>query len=1204
MTPISRRRLAALGIVALLFLGWALPRGGPPVAGAQASTNTPTPTTAPSDYVYVVTASTIYRTANFTSSSPTWTNVTGDIDGHTIIDFEFDPLNENVAYVSTEDVLYKTTNLTTGPTWNYLFGLAETTGTGYTATHLGPVEVSAADDGLVAVLGRITGSTNIALYKSTNGGSTWAATDTGAKTVESPIGADFAGGVGFALSPNDPDNIYIGVATGILRSLNGGASFSQVYTNSGEFYGPHQIVVPANDNATDSLVYWSGGSSSEVEAYYRKTTNGFSSTADISYVDPHAYSDGGGGRASNVGMLVVNPDDKLDIFGFAIRSVDKRTDEPAHAVMSDDGGVTWDLAHDFTSASGVQLVWGWPETRAYATGGNSTDGYILTSTDGGSTWVDKTGNWTVNAQIIFVGAPEEPAPAPTPTPTITPTPGPIVVSENYIRQGSFEVGSLLNTSWDTTINDPAIRMLLGLGTSPSNVGQDAVLWNTLDAGGAGCGSNAAIVLAYSPAEDFRAGTLAQDFQWPGGSMYLSFMGKTVGNTSGTVNLVKEDDSPPTLFTLDQSFKNPTSQWEVGRYVYNLGPGHYRIEFSATGTAGQFGWMAIDDVNVREGWFQGECNDAPPASGLIPAQQAPNFPTPIPYTPVFPTQWIHWASPTPLDAGPTATPITYPTRPRTPLAPPPDWPPGGQILTNGSFESFFNFLFWKSSRLSRVIRGGGYDGQSYALIDTGTKPPALSQHFDLRYPQPVYITLYANSNNHFTVAIRDAPAGIFRAVWREDTPITSGWQQYQYATAPLPAGQYSIEITNVYLRLAEIDEVCVSVGEYCTVTAVAVEDQQATATAYINYWATQGQEVLLTANAEATESVNSVGTAAAEQTRWAQTAAAGTLDAGQQATATAGAFRMTQTAQALQNSAAMTATAFWYQLSLQQTQAAATTTHQAQTAIAAQRTQSAQSTAFVQTQIAAFAELQTQVYLTAHAPAALTQTAQAIISTAQAPFHATQTAIAYSQTQIAATLQGTALATATTDVALATQQALVVPEQPEPYWAAVCGRPPNSLNLAWWIDYEVCRILSWFSWSSVNSSRVQTWQVEIFAHEPFGLLTELRDAYLTIDGILRVIDWGNTGACDAEVSFGDIFIPAQGILQGQFQFGPGPSIDTNCIMPVRAFLGDGISDGICGFIDILCKRGLLAWIQLVFDFGFVMMFLVYLQLAWIAKATQG
>lgn len=836
----------------------------------------------------------------------------------------------------------------------------------------------------------------------------------------------------------------------------------------------------------------------------------------------------------------------------------------------------------------------------------------------GNGWIFRDEMEAANQQIIFASS-EYPtseyrpdlivsyiAAAGTPTPSSC---GILPISENYIQGGSFESSSLPANAWDTQITDPSVRTLLGLG-NPPQPGMDAVLWNGLAAHGAECGTNAAVIVANNPESDFRTGQLSQAFNWPGGSMYLSFLGKTAGDTKGDVSLWKEDDG--TLIQADGSFSNPTTAWETARYVYNLNSGRYRLSFGANGIPGQFGWFAVDDVNVRSGWWLNSC-EAPRAPGLVPPQPLPTLPTPLPYTPVPPTQWIHWATATPLGGGdenrywPT---VPYYSVGQTPIAPLPDYTAGANILRNASFESFFNFLYWLPSRLSQIQRIGGIENRAYVSLNTGTRPPAVSQHFDLRYGEPIYVSLWANTNSHFYVAIRDIQ-GNFRNVWRIDDTCLCGWNKYEWATGSLPAGEYSIEITNIYLLKAEIDEVAVTVGLPYAYPSYYPDIEtnptaEAEATNYINTVATLDAASLLTAAAQGTSYAHLVQTAAVVATSNSQTQAAATYTYNQGGTATAQSYGYTQTAIAAQQRAALTSTALWLQLAQAQTQGALTRVAQTQQSVAQAQTQAALQTQIVLTAQAAFAGMQTQIYLTSHAPAALTQTAQSIISTAQSPFYATQTAIAHIQTQIAATALGTPPEPSpTVDVVLATQQALVVPDQPEAYWAAICGRPPNALNLAWWLDYEVCRILSWFAWSPVNTTQVQTWQVEATYYEPGGMIDELvQSGNLALD-IWNAFNWEDTGVCnDQTFTLGSIFVPAHNILLGQIEFEPGEPFELNCLIPLRPFLGDGIADGVCGAIGILCQHGIMIWLQFAFDGGMIYLFIVYIQRAWIAKATQG
>jgi hypothetical protein len=795
----------------------------------------------------------------------------------------------------------------------------------------------------------------------------------------------------------------------------------------------------------------------------------------------------------------------------------------------------------------------------------------------------------------------------TPTPTLSPTPGALVeISDNYIQQGGFEFPNLTNSAWDVNITNSSVRLMLGMGLSPAPE-QDANLWVKLADLGAGCETNAAVVLANSPPDDFWTGTVSQDFAWPGGSMYISFLAKTSANTKGNVTLLNEDDG--VIIPVDPNFVNSTDNWFTARYVYNLMEGNYRLNISANGAGTQFGWMAVDDVNVRQGWWLNECNESA-APGLIPAQPAPNFPTPFPITPgAPPTEWLPWPAPGEIEG--TATPLNNITvQVANPTPAPRDYQPGVNIIGNGGFQVILPFWRWSRSRWTQVLWPGGVEDLAYANLEMGLKPPALSQHFDIGTLESIFVSLWSYGDSHFTVAIREAPTGIFKAMWRIDTPPDTGWLEQRFLTLPLVAGHYSIEITNIYQKKAKVDEVCVTVKERCQypVWYPGQADAETLAryaqqTAMANL-ATGYAIVSLTQTAQAGQIIGAQANYRATLTAQANAALTSTQNAAHRATATALSFWATANELAIENAAASAtaqAQAMLWVTAQEATAQSVIATGQAsvktQTAVAAQ-------TQLVDTAQQTVAAAQTQIYQTMNAPAALTQTAIAIIATAQAPWYATQTALAQQQQQLTATAQGTPAPTE--DTALATQQALQVPNQPEPYWQAICGRPPNSLNLAWWMDYEVCRILSWFAWSPVNTVHVQTWLIELSHYEPFGMIQEVVNAFTTLRELVAAYDWNNTGAdcANTDLSLTNLLPPATGILNGDFQFTPGDPIDMNCNIPIRSVVGDVIADGICGSLSILCQHGLLAWMQYLFDAMLILLFLQYIQAVWIEKATQG
>jgi hypothetical protein len=181
-----------------------------------------------------------------------------------------------------------------------------------------------------------------------------------------------------------------------------------------------------------------------------------------------------------------------------------------------------------------------------------------------------------------------------------------------------------------------------------------------------------------------------------------------------------------------------------------------------------------------------------------------------------------------------------------------------------------------------------------------------------------------------------------------------------------------------------------------------------------------------------------------------------------------------------------------------------------------------------------------------------------------------------------------------------------PQQPEPGCNADCIRPQSPLDLAGWIEYAQCHALTWVVWCDENTAEVLSWVDEFSTYEPFGTMRETYDALVMIQSIINSYDWENTGPqCGrGSLDLSQIFLPAYGILTGNFQFIPGDPIQRSCALPLRYVWGDYIADAACGSISVLCSHGMLVWIQYFFDFILLLLFIGYIQERWIAKATNS
>jgi photosystem II stability/assembly factor-like uncharacterized protein len=165
-----------------------------------------------------------------------------------------DPRNTNTLYVAAQGPLwgpggdrglYKTTD--GGSTWKKVLNISENTGV--TDVVMDPrdpdVLIAAAYQRRRHVWTLINGGPESALYKSTDGGSTWAKLKTG-------LPAEELGRIGLAMAPSNPDIIYAIIEAsdkkgGIFRSMDNGTTWERrnEFDQQAQYYA-HLVVDPKN----------------------------------------------------------------------------------------------------------------------------------------------------------------------------------------------------------------------------------------------------------------------------------------------------------------------------------------------------------------------------------------------------------------------------------------------------------------------------------------------------------------------------------------------------------------------------------------------------------------------------------------------------------------------------------------------------------------------------------------------------------------------------------------------------------------------------------------------------------------------------------------------------------------------------------------------------------------------------------------------
>jgi hypothetical protein len=157
---------------------------------------------------------------------------------------EIDPRNTDVVYVAAEGSiwgpggergLYKTTD--GGKTWTKVLEISENTGINNVVMDPRNPDVlyATSEQRRRHVYTKIGGGPESAVYKSKDAGKTW-------NKIMSGLPSGHIGGMGIAISPVNPDVIYIimeaGESSGFYRTTNRGASWEKMgtYSSSGQYY--------------------------------------------------------------------------------------------------------------------------------------------------------------------------------------------------------------------------------------------------------------------------------------------------------------------------------------------------------------------------------------------------------------------------------------------------------------------------------------------------------------------------------------------------------------------------------------------------------------------------------------------------------------------------------------------------------------------------------------------------------------------------------------------------------------------------------------------------------------------------------------------------------------------------------------------------------------------------------------------------------
>jgi len=316
-----------------------------------------------------------------TNNGETWTPLTDNILSHLgISGIVIHPTSPNIMYISTGDPHgYNTYSLGVlkstdgGLTWN-------TTGLNWAVNNfliIRKLIIDPDDSNTLFV------ASNIGIYRTTNQGTNWSQVATG----------DY---FDIVAHPNASTNtFYASTSSQVLRSTNNGTGFSSVHTVSGS--GRINLAVTA---ANANYIYALSAKSSDggYNGLYRSTDSGNSfntqsTTPNILGYESNASDAGGQGWYD----LCITADPLLSNTVYV---------GGVNIWKSSDGGGNWTLNTFWYNIIGYPTVHADKHVFVWqnnTTLWNGNDGGIYRTSNGGSTWTDKS-NTLVHSQIYRIGA--------------------------------------------------------------------------------------------------------------------------------------------------------------------------------------------------------------------------------------------------------------------------------------------------------------------------------------------------------------------------------------------------------------------------------------------------------------------------------------------------------------------------------------------------------------------------------------------------------------------------------------------------------------------------------------------------------------------------------------------------------------------------------------------------------------------------------
>lgn len=176
----------------------------------------------------------------------------------------------------------------------------------------------------------------------------------------------------------------------------------------------------------------------------------------------------------------------------------------------------------------------------------------------------------------------------------------------------------------------------------------------------------------------------------------------------------------------------------------------------------------------------------------------------------------------------------------------------------------------------------------------------------------------------------------------------------------------------------------------------------------------------------------------------------------------------------------------------------------------------------------------------------------------------------------------------------------VGEQPPNQPDNDCSRPTYFWEVARWVDYARCDIITFISWSPVNTQQLQYIDQRFSTYEPWGTMSEIVQAGQAFQGLWQSYNWVATGyQAPTSVARPNIVTLSQAALSGNFSFTADPvfgaafSLEYEfCRVRMVSLFSTNVGRGMCTAWTLLHLTGVLEWIQFFWDLAAWALFFRY------------